>query len=175
MRFPLNLLFLLLSISTSYAQTYISGILEKFNNNTIEYVSTEELNSMGKTVLLDAREKEEFEVSHLKNAIWIGYESFEIVEVLESIPDKDTPLIIYCSIGVRSEDVGEELEQAGYTNVKNLYGGIFEWKNKGYPVYNTHDIQTEKVHAFSKYWGILLTNADKVYQSKKETIEQNEH
>ncbi|UII78247.1 rhodanese-like domain-containing protein [Flagellimonas sp. CMM7] len=174
MRFPLNLLFLLLSISTSYAQTYISGILEKFNNNTIEYVSAEELSSMEKTVLLDAREKEEFEVSHLKNAIWIGYESFEIMEVLGSIPDKDTPLIVYCSIGVRSEDIGEELEQAGYTNVKNLYGGIFEWKNKGYPVYDTDNIETQKVHAFSKYWGILLTNAEKVYQSKKETIEQKE-
>lgn len=50
-----------------YAQTYFSGILEEFNNHTIEYVSIEDLNSMGKTLLLNARKKEEFDINHLKN------------------------------------------------------------------------------------------------------------
>lgn len=163
---------LFISITKVHAQTYISEILENFNNNTVEYVSAEELSSMGKSLLLDTREKEEFEVSHLKNVVWIGYESFEIAKVLELIPNKEISLVVYCSIGVRSEDIGEKLEKAGYTNVKNLYGGIFEWKNKGYPVYNTDNAETQKVHAFSKYWGILLTNAERVYQTKKETIEQ---
>ncbi|PWL40316.1 rhodanese-like domain-containing protein [Flagellimonas aquimarina] len=174
MRITLNLLFLLVSITSSYAQTFISEILENFNNNTIEYVSVEKLNDMGKSLLLDAREKEEFEISHLKNAIWIGYETFEIARVLKLVPNKEALLVVYCSIGVRSEDIGEKLEKAGYTNVKNLYGGIFEWKNKGYPVYDTDNMETQKVHAYSKYWGSLLTNAEKIYQSKKETIGQKE-
>ena len=40
-------------------------------------------------------------------------------------------IIVYCSIGVRSEDIGEKLKELGYTKILNLYGGIFDWKNKG--------------------------------------------
>ena len=53
--------------------------------------------------------------------------------------------------------------QAGYSNVKNLYGGIFEWKNEGHPVYDSEGKETEKVHAFSKHWGKLLKEGKKVY------------
>lgn len=97
---------------------------------------------MKKAVLLDAGEKEEFEVYHLKNAIWIGYESLEIVRVMKSIQDKNPALVVSCFIGVTFEDVDEKLKDAGYTDIKNLYGGIFEWRNNGYPVYNTDNMET---------------------------------
>jgi hypothetical protein len=83
--------------------------------------------------------------------------------VLAVAPDKSIPLVVYCSVGVLSEDIGEKLEALGYTNVKNLYGGIFEWKNKGYPVIDNNGKDTRKVHAYNKRWGQLLTNAEKVY------------
>lgn len=118
---------------------------------------------MGTTLVLDAREKEEFQVSHLKDAVWVGYEDFDLDQVMQQVPNKQNPIVVYCSIGVRSEDIGERLKNAGYTNVKNLYGGIFEWKNKGYPVYDEQQQETEKVHAFNTYWGRFLTNADKIY------------
>ena len=71
--------------------------------------------------------------------------------------------VVYCSIGVRSEKIGEKLQAAGYTNVKNLYGGIFQWKGEGEKVVDSLGLSTERVHAFSKLWGKLLTNAKKVY------------
>ena len=114
-------------------------------------------------MVLDTRAYEEFEVSHLENAQWVGYDKFNIDEFLKQNPDKEQAMVVYCSIGVRSEDIGEQLQSAGYTNVQNLYGGIFEWKNKGYPVVDKKKIKTEKVHAYSKFWGQLLTNAEKVY------------
>ena len=49
---------------------------------------------------------------------------------------KKTPTIVYCTIGARSETIGEKLKKNGFTNVYNLYGGIFEWKNADFKVLN---------------------------------------
>ncbi|MEZ4809432.1 MAG: rhodanese-like domain-containing protein [Allomuricauda sp.] len=166
MRLPIYLYLFLASSFSSCAQHSIPEVLEKFNHNTVDYISADSLRKMEPPVLLDARERGEFEVSHLKNSVWVGYETFEIDRVLETFPDKDVPIVVYCSLGVRSEDIGEKLKKAGFTNVKNLYGGIFEWKNKGYPVYDLNQKETEKVHAYSTYWGNFLINAEKVYTHK---------
>ncbi len=107
--------------------------------------------------------KEEFDVSHLTDAVWVGDKEFDSTKVLKDIPDKGKPIIVYCSIGVRSEDIGEKLLDLGYTNVQNLYGGIFQWKNKDRVIYNPKEQPTDSVHAFSKYWGKLLSNGIKVY------------
>ncbi|MEN8818965.1 MAG: rhodanese-like domain-containing protein, partial [Polaribacter sp.] len=53
---------------------------------------------------------------------------------------------------------------AGYTNVLNLYGGIFEWKNKGNLVFDSNGNATEKIHVFSKEWSKWLLKGKKVYE-----------
>ena len=111
-------------------------------------------------MLLDAREPAEFAVSHIDNAVFVGYNNFNI-DALKNI-EKDSPIVVYCSVGYRSAKIAEKLLASGFTNVKNLYGGIFEWKNENHNVYNTNGI-TEQVHAFSKTWGIWLKKGIKVY------------
>ena len=157
-----GLFFLGLGLAT--AQKTIKAALDTFNKESVPYVTVAVLKETPSPILLDAREKEEFLVSHLNQAFWVGYENFKLNAVTNKISDKETPIVVYCSIGVRSEDIAEKLVAAGYTNVKNLYGGIFEWKNQGNTVVDSQGNATEKVHAFSKQWGKLLTNADKVYK-----------
>lgn len=111
--------------------------------------------------LLDAREQQEYEVSHLKGAKWIGYNKINEA-TLEDIP-KDAIVVIYCSIGYRSGKIGEKLQAKGYQRVYNLYGGIFEWSNKQYPMFNEKDQQTPKVHAYNKSWGKWVEKGEKVY------------
>ena len=149
-----------------FSQKSIGETLKKLNTNSVVYISVEELADLKAPILLDARKKEEFNVSHLSNAYWAGYENFKLERIQHLIPDSTATVVVYCSIGVRSEDIGEKLKKAGYSNVKNLYGGIFEWKSKGNSVYDTLGRPTEKVHAYSKQWGKLLTNAQKVYPVK---------
>ncbi|MHC2990486.1 rhodanese [Pontibacter sp. HJ8] len=112
-------------------------------------------------VLLDTRSEEEYNVSHIAGARLVEYDNFDPSR-LKDVP-KDTPLVVYCSVGLRSERVGEKLKKAGYTNVTNLYGGLFEWVNQGQPVYNSQG-KTDKVHAFSKSWGVWLRKGEKVYE-----------
>ncbi|MGB7394075.1 MAG: rhodanese-like domain-containing protein [Pricia sp.] len=163
MKFLLSTLtFLAFSMPLS-SQNRMDKTLKKFNKQTVPYIEVDALHGMNHVLLLDTRKREEYEVSHLKDAQWVGFKEFEVDSILPKIEDKSTDIVVYCSIGVRSENIGEKLMQAGYTNVKNLYGGIFEWKNQGYPVYNPEGDETEKVHAFSKHWGKLLKEGEKVY------------
>jgi rhodanese-related sulfurtransferase len=112
-------------------------------------------------VFLDTREKEEYVVSHIKNALWVGYKDFDLKR-LGNI-SRQTPIVVYCSVGYRSEKVGEKLIKAGYTNIHNLYGSLFEWFNQGHPVYNNHGDRTAAVHTYSRRWGKWLQQGKKVY------------
>ena len=112
-------------------------------------------------VVLDAREIEEFEISHIKNAIYVGYDNFSLRKVIKTIP-ANKPIVIYCSIGYRSEKIGEQLQKRGY-KVYNLYGGIFHWANQGYAVFDSNQKLTKKVHGYDKNWGKWLTNSEVVF------------
>lgn len=56
-------------------------------------------------------------------------------EVPGEIPDKDTPIVVYCGQNLRSVAAAQTLQQMGYTNVHNYPGGFFEWKDAGLPLY----------------------------------------
>lgn len=103
-----------------------------------------------KYTILDAREKKEYDVSHIPQAISIGYNAFDI-NAIKSIA-KDEPIVVYCSVGYRSEKIAEKLMKAGYTNVVNLYGSIFEWVNQGYPVVDTNGQPADAIHTYNRRW-----------------------
>ncbi len=161
----LYILFLLISISAS-AQKSLEILLKINNTESIPYISVEELRMYqldDSVLILDAREKEEFDVSHIDKARLIGYNNFSSEEISVEIENKNTLIVVYCSLGIRSEEIGEKLKKVGFSNVRNLYGGIFEWKNKYYPVIDSEGSETENVHAYSNLWGKWLTNGIKVY------------
>ena len=113
-------------------------------------------------ILLDAREKEEFEISHIPGAIWVGYDDFSI-ERLKGI-DKNKPVVTYCSVGYRSERIGEKLQKEGFTNVQNFEGSIFRWMNEEQRVVNKDNQITNKVHGFNDRWGKWVKNGEVVFE-----------
>lgn len=139
--------------------------LESMYNYTVPMIYSSELakqlNAEQSTVILDIRSYEEYHVSHLKGAIEIDYDNFEEKDVAK-IP-LDSEIIVYCSVGYRSEKIGEDLLEMGFTNVKNLYGGIFQWKNDGFEVVNKNSLPTDSVHTYNKSWSKWLVNGVKVY------------
>ncbi len=161
------LLFYIVCLLSTYgfSQESLSELLKKYNTQGVPYISVEEL-AMPKTnaVVLDAREPQEYEVSHLKDAISVGYDNFDLEIIEKEITNKNQEIVVYCSLGIRSEVVAKKLKKAGYTNVKNLYGGIFEWKNKNFSVYNAQEKETDSIHTFSKEWSKWLTNGIKTHE-----------
>ncbi len=153
--------------STTLAQETLDDLLRRYNQHSASYISVTELRRLQfneKITLFDGREKNEYDVSHIPKAENVGYNNFSINEITIAYPDKETPIVVYCTVGIRSEDICEKLIDAGYTNVKNLYGGICEWKNNQYPVIDSTQSETEKVHTFSKHWSKWLTKGVKVYE-----------
>jgi len=118
----------------------------------------------GTLVLFDAREPEEFQVSHINGAQCIGYEKPDY-SLLNQYA-KDTPIVVYCSVGKRSEDIGRALRKKGYTNVYNLFGGIFDWTNRGFSVVDEGGREVKKVHPFDAKWGMWVNNYEKEYGAK---------
>ncbi|MHB0754769.1 rhodanese-like domain-containing protein [Polaribacter sp. M15] len=158
------ILFLIIS-SATFGQKKLDKLLHKWNKRNVPYMSVETL-ALPKTnaILLDAREEKEYQVSHLKDAIYVGYDNFNLKKIINKLPkDKNAKIVVYCSLGIRSETVAYKLIKAGYTNVYNLYGGIFEWKNANFKVIDTLGKPTENIHTFNKEWSKWLKKGKKVY------------
>ncbi|CAL2108111.1 phage shock protein E [Tenacibaculum sp. 190524A02b] len=157
-------LFIFTIAFTTNAQKNLEQLLKKFNTESVPYISVTDLKKSSNITLLDAREPKEFKVSHIENAICVGYDNFNLKETLTNLPsDKNAKIVVYCSLGIRSEDIAEKLHKAGYTNIYNLYGGIFEWKNQNNSVVNKQNKTTDKIHTFNKEWSKWLTKGKKVY------------
>lgn len=108
--------------------------------------------------ILDARERKEYLVSTIPHAIHIGYDDFDM-EVVSQL-EKDDEIIVFCSIGYRSEKIGKKLLKAGFTNVKNLYGSIFAWANAGNPLVTPSGLPTRKLHTYNRKWSKWVENPD---------------
>lgn len=102
--------------------------------------------------LLDARTQAEYELSHLPQAERIDPYHPNLEAIASA---KDAPIVVYCSVSYRSASVAQQLKQAGFSQVYNLEGSIFQWANEGHPIYeNEHP--TTLVHPYDPRWGKLL-------------------
>ena len=81
--------------------------------------------------LLDVRTPGEFQQARLEGAHLIPID--QLVNRLTELP-KDRPILVYCAVGSRSAQVVNYLARHGYPEVYNLYGGIYSWAQKGYPI-----------------------------------------
>ncbi|MBT8281454.1 MAG: rhodanese-like domain-containing protein [Muriicola sp.] len=143
-------------------------LIDKLSNKDVPLASVTEVSVNPSYIRLDAREKEEYEVSHLPDAYFIGYDNFDAEEFASLFPDKEATYLVYCSLGIRSGKIGEKLQKLGYRDVKNMSGGIFKWIEEDLPVLDADDNETQKVHAYNKFWGLLLTKGEKVYSLENE-------
>ena len=142
------------------------AMVNKEIKKSIPLIYTDELKSLiakkSTMHLLDTRELDEFNVSHIQNAKWVGYSHFNVF-TLKDIDKSDT-LLLYCSVGVRSEKTAEKLKKYGFKNVFNLFGGIFRWVNAGYPVVDHKNANTQKIHPYNESWGKWLVKGIKSYE-----------
>lgn len=114
-------------------------------------ISPTEADSLNNPLFLDARAPEEYQVSHLPGAKRIGSDSPDFTVVAQV--DKDRPIVVYCTIGYRSERMANKLRKQGFSKVYNLYGSIYAWSLAGLPLENAQGEPTQKIHTYNKKWG----------------------
>ncbi len=110
---------------------------------------------------IDARSWEEYQISHLPGAIFVG-DSVIDYNQLYHIPE-DQPLLVYCSVGARSEATTDSLRMMGFQDVTNMFGGIFAWAEADMPIVNKHGQPTDSIHGYSAFWA-AMSNMENVIQ-----------
>jgi rhodanese-related sulfurtransferase len=86
-----------------------------------------------KMVLIDTREDSEWAAGHAAGAVHLSKGIIER-DIEAKVPDKQTPLVLYCGGGFRSALVADNLQKMGYRNVISLDGGWRAWQQSGLPV-----------------------------------------
>lgn len=107
-----------------------------------------------KPQLLDVREEVEYSISRLPGAKRIDPRA-KADAILNQI-ETNRPVVVYCSVGYRSSRLATQLINAGFTNVVNLEGSIFEWANNGYALERDNGEPTDKVHPYSPAFARML-------------------
>jgi adenylyltransferase/sulfurtransferase len=97
-------------------------------------VTADEVHARGRDsarVLLDVRERHEFEEGHIPGAAHLS-KGFIETQIEDRVPDRTTPMTLYCAGGVRSLLAARALQELGYEDVESMSGGFGAWKARGY-------------------------------------------
>ena len=99
------------------------GFFDRFlTGKSMDEGVAEYRNTVG-AVLLDVRTSEEYESGHVMGSTNIPLG--EIDRVKKEIPDRNTPLFVYCRSGARSGRAVDLLKRTGYRNAKNIGGMMY--------------------------------------------------
>jgi rhodanese-related sulfurtransferase len=86
-------------------------------------------------ITLDVRTPIEFAEGHIEGARLIDFQSGNFENEIAAL-DKNATYAVYCRSGNRSGQAVKVMQDAGFTNVFNMNGGVIEWANAGFPLVN---------------------------------------
>ncbi len=90
-------------------------------------VGVQEYNSTSGAVLVDVRTADEYNEAHIPGGVNVPLQVF--TNISEAVPDKATPLYVYCRSGARSKRASAAFLKLGYSNVTDI-GGIMNYSGK---------------------------------------------
>ena len=86
----------------------------------------------GEAVIIDVRDKDEWDEEHIPDAVHLSRGTIEL-DIEEKVPDPNAVIICHCGGGGRSALAAESLKKMGYKNVRSMAGGLKAWKAAGLP------------------------------------------
>ncbi|MHB8718859.1 MAG: molybdopterin-synthase adenylyltransferase MoeB [Candidatus Dormibacteria bacterium] len=113
--------------------------------------------------LIDVRERDEFEQGYIPGAQHLS-KGFIELQVEDRVPDRTTPLTLYCAGGVRSLLAAKALRDLGYTDVVSLSGGFGAWKQAGQQIAMPAALSPEQKRRYSRH--LLLPEVGEEGQRK---------
>jgi adenylyltransferase/sulfurtransferase len=84
----------------------------------------------GRPALIDVREPDEHAQGMIPGTVHIPRGYLEL-RIERTVPNRETPVVLYCASGTRSVLAARSLAELGYSNVRSLAGGFTSWKRAG--------------------------------------------
>lgn len=110
---------------------YLTSLPADFNTMAPDVLKAR-LDAGEKIFVLDVRETNEFADGHIQGATNVPVRT--IVANADKLPAaKDTLIIVVCRTGIRAAYGTMALYLLGYTNVKDMSGGMAAWGTAGFP------------------------------------------
>jgi molybdopterin/thiamine biosynthesis adenylyltransferase/rhodanese-related sulfurtransferase len=122
-------------------------------------LEAEALRADPRTVLVDVREDGEWEQGHIPGAQHVAKSRLE-EQVEDRVPDRGTPVVLYCEAGVRSLFAARALRAMGYENVVSMSGGFQEWKSLGLAWAQPALLSAEQQRRYSRHLLIPEVGSD---------------
>ena len=151
---------LLCALTTSAQESSFNTMVDALISGRVPVLSVEELQTKPNIILLDTRTKAEYDVSHIENAFWVGEKNWDLKSLKQN---KEQTVVVYCSVGYRSEKLVKKLLRLDFEKTFNLYGGVFDWVNKGYSVENNRGL-TDSIHGYDKSFARWIDKGVVVFQ-----------
>ena len=107
----------------------LTGCSGNAADSSYQQITQEEAKEMMDTqevIILDVREQDEFDSSHIPGAVLLPVSAIDENTAAEVIPEKDSTVLVYCRSGNRSKTASSTLAELGYTNIYE-FGGINTW------------------------------------------------
>ena len=100
-------------------------------------------------VLLDIREREATTLGYIKGATHVP-ENVLQMHAENVVPEKETPVLLYCGTGIRSLLTAKTLKDLGYQDVRSIQGGFNAWKDAGYEIISDSALSQEQLDRYSR-------------------------
>ena len=101
-------------------------------------------------LLVDVRRRDEWDEGHIPGAVHIPRGSLES-RIERAAPDRERPIVLYCSAGERSAFAARTLGELGYEDVSSLAGGFTDWKRNGFPTQVDRALDRERRTRYSRH------------------------
>jgi len=130
---------------------------------TVRELTPHEVREMGGRTLIDCREQDEWDQGHIPGAIHLSKGYIEM-RIEETVPDRSTPITLYCAVGVRSLFAAQSLEAMGYHDVASMSGGFGVWKQLGYEFVTPRTLTADQKLRYSRH--LLMPEVGEEGQAK---------
>jgi molybdopterin/thiamine biosynthesis adenylyltransferase/rhodanese-related sulfurtransferase len=116
----------------------------------IEEVDALEAGEIEGATWVDVREQDEWDEGHIPGASHVPRGNLES-RIEAVVPDRSTPVVIYCASGNRSAFAAETLLALGYERPMSLEGGFTDWKRNGYEIVLPRTLSPERRARYSRH------------------------
>lgn len=116
----------------------------------IPEVTPQQMRAEPDRLVIDVRERNEFEEGHVPGAEHLS-KGFIETRIEDLVPDRETPITLYCGSGVRSLLAGRAIRELGYTDVASLGGGFGAWKQAGFDFVVPKGLTAQQKQRYSRH------------------------